>query len=167
MGEAQHRARDSRLGSGDLHPVQQVRSRVPARRDPREGLSTRRPLDGAPPDFKFASYREDRASDYEGSTYTRTGRARGLHGMLVSAWWSARPRTSSNPRHKAIDDGTAGTGLRQAERAELPTSSSSGCPTPIASAVKIRQQGHRSFSSHCSSTPAPAQAAARRPTSSS
>ena len=38
VGEAKHRARDTRLGSGDLHPVRQVRARLPARRDPHQGV---------------------------------------------------------------------------------------------------------------------------------
>ena len=38
MGEAQHRAGDSRLGREHLHPVRQVRAGLPARRDPRQGL---------------------------------------------------------------------------------------------------------------------------------
>ena len=35
LGEAQHRARDPGLGPDDLHPVRQVRARLPARGDPR------------------------------------------------------------------------------------------------------------------------------------
>ncbi len=38
LGETQHRARDSRLGRDALHPVRQVRARLSARRDPRQGL---------------------------------------------------------------------------------------------------------------------------------
>ena len=38
MGEAEHRARDSGVGRGAVHPVRQVRAGVPAQRDPREGV---------------------------------------------------------------------------------------------------------------------------------
>ena len=38
MGEALDRSRDPDLGPGDLHRLREVRSRVPARRDPHEGL---------------------------------------------------------------------------------------------------------------------------------
>ena len=38
VGETQHRRRDPGVGPGDLHPVQQVRARLPARGDPRQGL---------------------------------------------------------------------------------------------------------------------------------
>ncbi len=47
VGEAQHRARNSRLGSRDLHPVRQVRDRLPARGHPHQGL--RREADGSMP----------------------------------------------------------------------------------------------------------------------
>ncbi len=38
VGEAQHRPGDPRVGREDLHPVQQVRAGLPARRHPRQGL---------------------------------------------------------------------------------------------------------------------------------
>ena len=41
-GRSADRARDPRLGRQDLHPVQQVRVRLPSRGDPREGLRPRR-----------------------------------------------------------------------------------------------------------------------------
>ena len=41
VGEAEHRARDSRVGREALHPVQQVRAGLPARRDSREGVPGR------------------------------------------------------------------------------------------------------------------------------
>ena len=41
VGEARDRARDPGLGRQDLHPVQQVRVRLPPRRDPRQGLRRR------------------------------------------------------------------------------------------------------------------------------
>ena len=54
MGEAQPRARNSRVGHEDLHPVRQVRHGLPARRDPHQGLrlhsnSTARPPPSSPP----------------------------------------------------------------------------------------------------------------------
>ncbi len=41
VGEAQHRARDPGMGRGALHPVQQVRDGLSARRDPRQGVPVR------------------------------------------------------------------------------------------------------------------------------
>ena len=52
VGEAQHRGRDPGLGRGALHSVQQVRARLPARRDPRQGLSAPTRLGGAPRDLQ-------------------------------------------------------------------------------------------------------------------
>ena len=43
VGEAGHRARDPDLGLGALHPVQQVRAHLPARRHPGQVLPGRRP----------------------------------------------------------------------------------------------------------------------------
>ena len=42
LGETNDRARDPDLGPDDLHRLRQVRARVPARRDPDEGLRPRR-----------------------------------------------------------------------------------------------------------------------------
>ena len=38
VGEARHRAGDPRVGRGAVHPVREMRARLPARGDPREGL---------------------------------------------------------------------------------------------------------------------------------
>ena len=54
LGEAQHRARDSGVGRRPLHPVRQVRAGLPARRHPRQGLTTRTLLASAPATFKTA-----------------------------------------------------------------------------------------------------------------
>ena len=67
VGEAQHRAGDPGVGSGDLHPVQQVRDGLPARGHPREGLSTRPLLDDAPPTFKSMDFKGD---EFKGMKYT-------------------------------------------------------------------------------------------------
>ena len=57
VGEAERRHRDPGLGRGALHPVQQVRARLSARRDPRQGV---RP---GPP--------RRRAGDVQGACRTR------------------------------------------------------------------------------------------------
>ena len=79
VGEAQHRHRDPGLGALALHPVQQVRARLPARRDPRQGLR--------------AGARRDRPGDVQVRRLPRRrlrglplhdpGRPGGLHGLLA------------------------------------------------------------------------------------
>jgi pyruvate-ferredoxin/flavodoxin oxidoreductase len=74
-GEAQPGARDPGLGSRHLHPVQQVRRDVPARRDPRQALPGRR-ADGRALDLPQPGLAR-RGSP--GQPVHDPGRARGLH----------------------------------------------------------------------------------------
>ena len=55
LREAEHRPGDPDLGPGHLHPVRPLRPGLPARRDPHEGRSTRRPLATAPASVPVAA----------------------------------------------------------------------------------------------------------------
>ena len=77
MGEAQHRARDSGLGLEDLHPVQSVRARLPARGHSREGLRRKR-SGGCAADVQVDAVQGQRA---QGQVLHDSGRAGGLHGL--------------------------------------------------------------------------------------
>ena len=68
LGEAQHRARDPGLGRGALHPVQQVRAGLPARRDPRQGLRPGRPARGRAGDVQVST--PFKSNDLPGHAYT-------------------------------------------------------------------------------------------------
>ena len=76
VGEAQPRGPDPGLGRGDLHPVQQVRARLSARRDPRRRYIRRATLDGAPATFKSDRLSRQRV---QGRQVHDPGRAGGLH----------------------------------------------------------------------------------------
>ena len=75
VGEAGHRPGDPGLGRHDLHPVQQVRARLPARRDPRQGLRAGRPR-GRARDLQVRRLQGPRV---RGPQVHHPGRARGLH----------------------------------------------------------------------------------------
>ena len=77
MGEAQPRARDPGLGLEDLHPVQPVRARLPARGDSRQGLRRRR-SGGCAADVQVDAVQGHRA---QGQALHDSGRAGGLHGL--------------------------------------------------------------------------------------
>ena len=76
VGEAQHRARDPGLGRDALHPVQQVRAGLPARRHPRQGL---RPGDARRRAGDASSRRDYKGAEFKGMQVHDPGRARGLH----------------------------------------------------------------------------------------
>ena len=90
MGEAEHRARDSGLGLQDLHPVQPVRARVPARGDPREGLRRER-AGGRAADVQVDAVQGQRV---QGPALHDPGGARGLHGLQPVRQRLSRPRTA-------------------------------------------------------------------------
>ncbi len=75
LGEAKHRRGDPDLGLGAVHPVQPVRLRLPARRDPRQGLralGARRGAGGVPEHFLSRPR-------FRGSRLYHPGGRRGLH----------------------------------------------------------------------------------------
>ena len=67
LREAQHRPRDARVGPGRVHPVQQVRARLPARRHPREVLRRRRRWPARRPGFVSTPFR---STEFPGQRYT-------------------------------------------------------------------------------------------------
>ncbi len=99
VGEAQHRHRDPRLGSGRLHPVQQVRARLSARRHPREGIRAGEARQGAPETFKSDRFR---GADFEGWRYTIQVAPEDCTGCSLCVMFCPA-KDKSNPKHKAID----------------------------------------------------------------
>ncbi len=98
MGEAQHRARNPRMGPGALHPVRQVRAGVPARRDPRQGVRRRAP-------GRRAAHLQGRARALEGHERPEVhpaGGARGLHRLhaVRGVLPGERQEGSEAPRHQ-------------------------------------------------------------------
>ena len=77
LGEAEHRPRDPGLGREALHPVQQVRARLPARGDPREGLRPGRAREG-PGDLQVDRLQGPRV---QGDEVHDPGGPGGLHGL--------------------------------------------------------------------------------------
>ena len=136
VGKARHRPGDSGLGSRDLHPVRQVRARLPARGDPRQGLRTEA-LDR----WHAAELQVDRvrrkAELPESGVYTLQVAPEDCTGC-GSASRSARPRTK-NPRHKAINMEPQ-VGAARAERREL-IASSDDLPEIDRGARQHRRQG--------------------------
>ena len=112
LGEAQPRAGDPGVGRGPLHPVQQVRAHVPARRHPGQGLRAR----GARRRRRRRSRRRRTAPASSAASTTRSRWRRRTARAAACASRSARPRTSANPRHKAIDMAPAAP-LAEPERA--------------------------------------------------
>ena len=112
VGEAQHRARDPGLGPEDLHPVQQVRDGLPARRHPREGLRVGLRSKGAPATFKSMDFK---GAEFKGMKYTIQVAPEDCTGCsLCVEVCPAKDKT--NPKHKAIDM-TPQRPLREAEAA--------------------------------------------------
>ena len=125
-GKAQHRPRDPRVGSRGLHPVRQVRHRLPARLDPNEGV--RREPDGRarPPrsrQLRFAARTLARAR------WCRSRRLPKIAPAAACALRFARPRTSAKP---AARRSTWRPSLRCARASARITSSSWACPSLIA-----------------------------------
>ena len=119
-----------------LHPVQQVRDGLPARRDPRSRSTIPARLDTAPATFKSTSVSRTATSpaDIHGA-----GGARGLH-RLPAVREVCPAKDKSNPRHKAIDM-AAQAPLREAERENydvLPHAAGGGSGRP----VHARRQEH-------------------------
>jgi pyruvate-ferredoxin/flavodoxin oxidoreductase len=94
--EKRNLARRSRSGTGDLHPVQQVRARLPARRHPRQGLR-RGAVATAPSGFKHCAFKGQ-----AGSAYTVQVAPGGLH-RLRAVHRGLPGEGQGEPRHKALD----------------------------------------------------------------
>ena len=97
--------------SEDLHPVQPVRARLPARGDPREGLRRERAA-GRAADLQVDAYK---GNEYKGKQFTIQVAPEDCTGCnLCVNVCPAKDRT--NPKHKAIDMHPQAP-LRDAERA--------------------------------------------------
>ena len=125
VGEAQHRPRDPGLGREDLHPVQQVRARLPARRHPGQGLRPEA-LAGAPATFK--ADRPTRAR-LHGPQVHDPGGAGGLH-RLHPVRRGLPGQGQVEPAAQGHRHGAAGAAARR--RSGRTTPSSSTCPRSTA-----------------------------------
>ena len=145
----------------DLHPVQQVRAGLPARRHPGQGLRPGRARPARPPTFKSDRLQGRRAA--RACKYTLQVAPEDCTGCSLCVE-VCPAKDKANPRHKAIDMAPQPP-LREAEREnyafflDLPELDRA---TRASSTSRARSSCSRS-----SSTRAPARAAARRRTSSS
>ena len=136
VGEAQHRPRDPGLGPGDLHPVQQVRARLPARGDPRQGL---RPGAAGQARRRRSSRVDYKAPEFKGCKYTIQVAPGGLHRLRRSASMVCPAKDKTNPKHKAINMAPQPP-LRE-RRARRTTTFFLDLPEVDRAAVKHRRQG--------------------------
>ena len=152
----------SRSGTPDaLHPVRQVRAGLPARRHPRARCTTRRYLDGAPETLQV---RPARWPELQGPAVHPPGRARGLHRLRPLRRGLPGQEQERDASRKAINM-VPQPPLREQRGRQLgllPRLPEVGPHTACTSTASRT----RSCCSRCSSSPAPAPAAARRPTSS-
>jgi hypothetical protein len=171
VGEALDRAGDPDLGPGHLHRLRQVRHRLPARRDPDQGVRGGRARRRARqlPVQAVQGPRPHRAPA------DRPGRARRLHRLrrLRRDLPGRQPhrRRAQGDRH---DAGRRASSDRAADGAtseviDLESASGSGLrvdPLPGPHEIRTTRSSTARPCSRCSSSPVPAPAAARRPTSS-
>jgi hypothetical protein len=123
------------VGPEDLHPVQQVRAGLPARRDPRQGL---RPRTGARRRARHLQVRDLQGQGLRRLEVHDPGRARGLHRLrLCVAVCPAKD--NPNPRTRRS---TWRRRRRCASRSARTTTSSSTCPRPTATKRQARREGH-------------------------
>ena len=144
-----------------LHPVRQVRARLPARGHPREGLRRRALLDRRRPSFKSAPAALARVpgrSATRSRSRRRTAPAAALRRGLPG---QEQERGAAQGDQHGAAAAAARAGARQLGL--LPRPARGG---PRARCNERQRQGRRSSCSRSSSSPAPAPAAARRPTSS-
>jgi pyruvate-ferredoxin/flavodoxin oxidoreductase len=97
--EAQHRPRDPAVGRLHLHPVQQVRAGLPARRDPRQDSANPPPSPALPPNFKSTPFKSNDFPDQRTLLQVAAEDCTGC--SLCVQVCPAKDKT--NPRHKAID----------------------------------------------------------------
>ena len=158
--EAGHRPEDPDLGPDDLHRLRQVRHGLPARDDPDEGLPGGRASTAAPAGFL---HKEFKSRDLARPPADHPGRARRLHrlrrvrrrlpGQEQDRRRATRPSTwSRSPTHRDVER----------ERWDFFQSHPAARPQPDPARHRQGQPGRWS---RCSSSRAPAAAAARRRTS--
>ena len=113
VGETEHRARNPGVGRGAVHPMQQVRARVPPCGHPREGVPARRAR-GAAGQLQERAVQGERIQ--RGDAVHHSGRAGGLH--RVHALRDGLPRQGQDepeaPRHRhGAAAAAAGAGSRE------------------------------------------------------
>jgi pyruvate-ferredoxin/flavodoxin oxidoreductase len=89
--------------------------RLPARRDPRQGLRAARSSPARRPAFKPSV--PSRSTEYPGPALHAAGRARGLHRLRALRRRSARPKDKTEPAPQGHRHGGAAAAARAAERA--------------------------------------------------
>ena len=143
-----------------LHRLRQVRDRLPARRDPHEGLRARRRWPARP----TASCRKPfRSKDLAGSPPDHPGRPRRLHRLRRVRRRLPGQEQDRGRSHKAINMEPALDAPRRRSGASWDFFLDDPRARPRACCRTTRSRARR-CSSRCSSSPAPAPAAARRPT---
>ena len=98
LGKARHRAGNPGMGLGHLHPMQQVRAGLPARRHPREVLRPQQ-LAGAPAYFKSTPFRSQEWKDTVIPCKSSPEDCTGCN--LCVAVCPVKSKT--DPKHKAIN----------------------------------------------------------------
>ena len=160
LGKTQHRRRSAGLGHRPVHPVRPVRDRLPAFGHPRPLLRRRRAGRSgapAPPTFKSAPGQRARLSRQPLHAAVLCG---GLHRAAASASRSARRTARASPTPRPS---TWPPRRRCSRRSGRISPSSNVCRSTIAPWWISPTCAASSSWSRCSSSPAPAAAAARRP----
>ena len=156
--EALDRGRDPDLGSVDLHRLRQVRDRLPARGDPDEGVPARGARRALPRASSSKDWR-DRAPARDADD--DPGRARRLHRLRDLRRHVPGPRQGGGRAPLDQPRAEARPSRRRARAVRL-------LPLDPGDRPDARRAGHREgladARSRCSSSPAPARAAARRRT---
>ena len=159
LGETQHLGRGGQLGAGHLHPVRELLAHLPARRDSQQVLPATAPRRRA----RGVQERPHRRPRPARRALHPAGLPGGLHRV--------RPVRRGLPGHRqggGARNGRSTSSPRRTWSAPSGTASRSSrrCPRPTARAWISPRSGARSTWNRCSSSPAPALAAGRRPTSS-
>ena len=158
--EAQHLRAGRRVGPRPVHPVRQLQLRLPAQRDPLHATTTQSLLAGAPDGFRSAPLD---ARGLPGHPLHAPGLRRGLH-RLRAVRRGLPGRGAGGPGAQGDQPRAArAAGGRRAGEHRVLRDAAGGRPRPGWTSARCAAP---SSCSRCSSSPAPARAAARRRTSS-
>ena len=158
--EAQHLRAGRGLGPGPVHPVRQLQLRLPAQRDPLHATTTPSQLEGAPEGFRSAPLDAPGLPDtrYTLQVYVEDCTGCGLCVEACPVGGAGRPGPQGDQPRAA-----RAAGGRRAREHRVLRDAAGERPVPGGLRHGAR---HPVPASRCSSSPAPARAAARRPTSS-